>query len=122
MDGLVTNSDGAVCPRGAYGAGGLYDPATQGCALGVVMAKGMALCPGANGHGTIYPPSLYVCQNGILLSRPGHPREQARITPRPPQPPIALPLGTQKLCAAGQKGPGGSYVPGFASCDQGLIH
>lgn len=120
-DGVVFESGKAVCPRGLYGAGGTYDPDHTYCTTGVLVPKGMAFCPGSNGNGNIYPPARFACQNGLLVGKPVTLRALGRTdSPRPSMQP--LPLGNQKACPAGAKGPGGTYVPGFASCDQGLIH
>jgi hypothetical protein len=88
----------AVCPRGGYGPGGIYNPSVASCENGVVVPFGYNYCPrGANGPGNIYNPSKVYCDGGAIV-----------------------PLGGDAYCPSGRNGSGGIYDPTKAYCDFGV--
>jgi len=94
--------DNAVCPAGFKGTGANYDPSSESCVDGAVVALvpavGDEVClAGAYGLGGFYDPTEEYCYDGAFVS-----------------------VG-ESFCPAGGGGGGGSYDPSTDDCDGGKI-
>jgi len=123
-----------ICPAGANGRGGDYNPTKASCDLGAIVLNGDTFCPaGANGPFSIYNPTKAYCDLGLIVPigyqvcspQPGGFQheiydpfiascEDGVIVPLFP------PLGDVE-CSPGLLGLGGFYSTEHSYCDFGII-